>query len=120
MTAAEIGEESSKNRMMGDPHLKSMVAKDGVNQASALVLTRWETAQSRGRGSGDFSPRSRDRFRAAGPEPTRHRRIRGNVCCLPQRFGGAGIDAEQIGAADLYSCFPIAVGSDGCSGHHAR
>ncbi|GIS24455.1 MAG: hypothetical protein CM15mP125_1420 [Gammaproteobacteria bacterium] len=54
MTAAEIGEASSSNRIMGDPHLKSMVAKDGVNQASALVLTRWETAQYLGCGSGDF------------------------------------------------------------------
>ena len=48
MTAVEIGEESGKNRLMGDPHLKSMVAKDGVNQALALVLTRWETAQALG------------------------------------------------------------------------
>ena len=110
MTVAEIGEESGKNRLMGDPHLKSMVAKDGVNQASALVLTRWETAQALdvaeraifllGHGTGTESQ-------------VLNRRSIGQSEAMEAAYrnalAGAGIEAEQIGAADLYSCFPIAV-----------
>ena len=110
MTAAEIGEESSKNRMMGDPHLKSMVAKDGVNQASALVLTRWETAQSLGVADRAIFLHGH----GTGSEPqVLNRRVIGESEAMSAAYrnalAGAGIDAEQIGAADLYSCFPIAV-----------
>ena len=44
-TLEAIRDESQKNRMISDPHLKSMVAKDGVNQAAALVMTRYEIAE---------------------------------------------------------------------------
>jgi acetyl-CoA C-acetyltransferase len=110
MTAGEIGEESSKNRLMGDPHLKSMVAKDGVNQASALVLTRWETAQSlgvadraiflHGHGTGS-EPQVLNRSSMGQSESM--------AAAYRDALAGAGIEAEQLGAADLYSCFPIAV-----------
>jgi len=110
MTAAEIGEASSSNRMMGDPHLKSMVAKDGVNQASALVLTRWETAQSLGvadraiflHGHGTGSEPQVLSRRAIGQSEAM-------AAAYRNALAGAGIEAAQIGAADLYSCFPIAV-----------
>ena len=110
MTAAEIGEESSKNRLMGDPHLKSMVAKDGVNQASALVLTRWETAQSLGVADRAIFLHGH----ATGSEPqvlNRNSLGQSESMAVAYRnaLAGAGIEAEQIGAADLYSCFPIAV-----------
>jgi len=110
MTAAEIGEESSKNRLMGDPHLKSMVAKDGVNQASALVLTRWETAQALGVAERAIFLHGH----ATGTEPqVLNRRSIGQSEAMAAAYrnalAGAGIEAEQIGAADLYSCFPIAV-----------
>jgi len=110
MTAAEIGEESGKNRLMGDPHLKSMVAKDGVNQASALVLTRWETAQALGvaeraiflHGHGTGTESQVLNRRSIGQSEAMEAAYR-------NALSGAGIEAEQIGAADLYSCFPIAV-----------
>ena len=110
MTAAEIGEESGKNRLMGDPHLKSMVAKDGVNQASALVLTRWETAQALGVAERAIFLHGH----GTGTEPqVLNRRSIGQseamTAAYRNAFAGAGIEAEQIGAADLYSCFPIAV-----------
>ncbi|MEK9656488.1 MAG: hypothetical protein VW202_12345, partial [Halieaceae bacterium] len=110
VTAAEIGEESSKNRLMGDPHLKSMVAKDGVNQASALVLTRWETAQSLGVADRAIFLHGH----GTGSEPqVLNRRSIGESEAMSAAYrnalAGAGIEAEQIGAADLYSCFPIAV-----------
>ena len=110
MTVAEIGEESGKNRLMGDPHLKSMVAKDGVNQASALVLTRWETAQAL-----DVAERAIFLHgHGTGTEPqVLNRRSIGQSEAMEAAYrsalAGAGIEAEQIGAADLYSCFPIAV-----------
>ncbi len=110
MTAAEIGEESGKNRLMGDPHLKSMVAKDGVNQASALVLTRWETAKALGVAERAIFLHGH----GTGSEPqVLNRRSIGQseamVAAYRNALAGAGIEAEQIGAADLYSCFPIAV-----------
>ena len=110
MTAEEIGEASSSNRMMGDPHLKSMVAKDGVNQASALVLTRWETAQSLGVADRAIFLHGH----ATGSEPqVLNRKSLGRSEAMAAAYhnalAGAGIEAAQVGAADLYSCFPIAV-----------
>jgi acetyl-CoA C-acetyltransferase len=87
-----------------------MVAKDGVNQASALVLTRWETAQSlgvadraiflHGHGTGS-EPQVLNRSSMGQSESM--------AAAYRDALAGAGIEAEQLGAADLYSCFPIAV-----------
>ena len=110
MTAAEIGEESSENRLMGDPHLKSMVAKDGVNQASALVLTRWETAQSLG--VADRAIFLHGHGTGSEPQVLKRRSIgesEAMSAAYRDALAVARIEAEQIGAADLYSCFPIAV-----------
>ena len=105
-----IATKTDRNRMIGDPHLKSMVAKDGVNQAAALVITSLGVAKSlnvsdraiflRGhaeevelpvleRPSLDKSPAMQEAYRSA-------------IQC-------AGVTVEDIMAFDLYSCFPIAV-----------
>ncbi len=110
MSADEIGEESPKNRLMGDPHLKSMVAKDGVNQAAALVITRYETAVSLGVADRAIYLQGH----ATGSEPqVLARPSLGQAASMTQAYhnalASAGVTADQIAAADLYSCFPIAV-----------
>ena len=40
----EIAAISGRNRVVGDPHLKSMVAKDGVNQSAAVVVMQYGKA----------------------------------------------------------------------------
>ena len=47
-SADEIGAESVGNRVIADPHLKSMVAKDGVNQAAAVIITSYQQARELG------------------------------------------------------------------------
>jgi acetyl-CoA C-acetyltransferase len=42
--ANEISTPSGRNRVVGDPHLKSMVAKDGVNQSAAVIVMRYDRA----------------------------------------------------------------------------
>jgi len=83
MTAAEIGEESSKNRLMGDPHLvadRAIFLHGHATGSEPQVLNRNSLGQSESM-----------------------------AVAYRNALAGAGIEAEQIGAADLYSCFPIAV-----------
>jgi acetyl-CoA C-acetyltransferase len=110
MSAEEIGLETTKNRLMGDPHLKSMVAKDGVNQAAALVMTRYETAVAHGVADRAVFLHGH----ATGSEPqVLVRPALGRAASMTAAYvnalTSAGIIADEIGAADLYSCFPIAV-----------
>lgn len=110
MSVDEIGSESASNRLMGDPHLKSMVAKDGVNQAAALVLTSFAVAESLGVADKAIYLHGH----AAASEPAvLARPSLGRAEAMKYAYEAAltsaGISAEQLGAADLYSCFPIAV-----------
>ena len=109
-TLEAIRDESQKNRMISDPHLKSMVAKDGVNQAAALVMTRYETAASLGVADRAIFLHGH----ATGSEPAvLNRPSLAQAESMTAAYHGAlrnaGIGAEQLGAMDLYSCFPIAV-----------
>ncbi len=109
-TYEEIATETVKNRMISDPHLKAMVAKDRVNQAAAIAITSFGLAKSLGvtdraiflRGYSDSvelpvlerpslarAPEMREAYQAA--------------------MASAGLKVEDLMAFDLYSCFPIAV-----------
>ncbi len=110
MSVDEIGSETSNNRLIGDPHLKSMVAKDGVNQAAALVLTSFAVAESLGVSDRAIYLHGH----AAASEPVvLERPSLGGAAAMQYAYetalAGAGVTPGEIGAADLYSCFPIAV-----------
>ncbi len=110
MSVEEIRTECPQNRLMGDPHLKSMVAKDGVNQASALVLTSLGVAESLGVAHRAIYLHGH----AAASEPAvLARPALGRSDAMQHAYraalANAGLTADRLGAADLYSCFPIAV-----------
>lgn len=110
MSIEEIGSETASNRLMGDPHLKSMVAKDGVNQSAALVLTSFAVAESLG--VADKAIYLHGHAAAAEPAVLARPalgRSDAMAFAYDAALAGAGVSAEQIGATDLYSCFPIAV-----------
>jgi acetyl-CoA C-acetyltransferase len=110
-TAEELRTPSPDNRWVGYPYTKWMVSNDRVDQAAALVLCSVERAEALGIG------RDRWVFPWSGTdtaEPTmseRHDLHRSPAI----RVGGeralelAGVDVDDLGHVDLYSCFPSAV-----------
>ena len=108
--AEAIGAETPRNRIIGDPHLKSMVAKDGVNQSAALVMTSFGVAQSLGiadraiflHGHGEAVEEACLSREKLGKTPAM-------AAAYQAALASAGISVDQVSAFDLYSCFPIAV-----------
>lgn len=110
LTANDIGLESSDNRLIADPYLKHMVARDRVNQGAAVLVTSLATARQ-------FGLDDRAIFLHGHAEaqelPTLER---ADLSCSPamtwayeNALSAVGISSEAIDAFDLYSCFPIAV-----------
>ena len=108
--AEALGAETPRNRIIGDPHLKSMVAKDGVNQSAALVMTSFGVAQSLGiadraiflHGHGEAVEQACLSREKLGKTPAM-------AAAYQAALASAGISVDQVAAFDLYSCFPIAV-----------
>jgi acetyl-CoA C-acetyltransferase len=108
--ASEITELSERNRAVGDPHLKSMVAKDGVNQSAALVVMSYGLAAALGlqeravflRGFAEATERALLEREDLSTSPA----LRWSYAKALER---AGLEAADIDAFDLYSCFPVAV-----------
>ncbi len=111
-TASEIRTVNESNRMINFPYPKLMCANIIVDQAAAVIICSYETAQAYGvseekmvfplagadahdhyyfseRASLDTSPAIKEISRAA--------------------LNGAGVGIDDISHFDLYSCFPAAV-----------
>ena len=109
-SADEIGTESAGNRVIADPHLKSMVAKDGVNQAAAVIITSYQQARELGlaeravflNGYGIATETDVLNRPDLGSSPALH-------WAYAQALRAAGASVDDIDAFDLYSCFPVAV-----------
>lgn len=110
MSAADIATESERNRLIAEPYLKAMVARDWVNQGAAVVVTSLGMARS-------LRLESRAVYlhgHAHAVElPTLERpdldRSPAMTWAYQQALAAANTDAASISAFDLYSCFPIAV-----------
>lgn len=109
-SADEIGTESAGNRVIADPHLKSMVAKDGVNQAAAVIITSYQQARELG-----LAERAvfLNGYGIATETDVLNRPDLGNSPALhwayAQALSAAEVSVDDIDAFDLYSCFPVAV-----------
>ena len=106
----EIAVVSGRNRVVGDPHLKSMVAKDGVNQSAAVLVMSFELASELGLADKAVFLRG---FAEAAEQPLLERPDLSTSPALRWTYDNAvassGLSVSDIEAFDLYSCFPIAV-----------
>lgn len=106
----DISVVSGRNRVVGDPHLKSMVAKDGVNQSAAVVVMQYGKAR-------ELGLEHRAVFLRGFAEATEQNLLeRVDWSTSPalrwsyaNALSSAGIRVEEIDAFDIYSCFPVAV-----------
>jgi acetyl-CoA C-acetyltransferase len=101
---------SGRNRVVGDPHLKSMVAKDGVNQSAAVLVMSFELASELRLADKAVFLRG---FAEAAEQPLLERPDLSTSPALRWTYDNAvassGLSVSDIEAFDLYSCFPIAV-----------
>ncbi len=112
MTAAEIREPSTANRMIGFPYTKAMNSNWDLDQAAALVLCSVEAAEAAGI--------SRDRwvFPLAGTDAhdtytvSARRDLHSSpaIAAAGRRlFELTATGPDDVAHIDLYSCFPSAV-----------
>ena len=106
----EIALVSGRNRVVGDPHLKSMVAKDGVNQSAAVLVMSFELASELGLAEKAVFLRG---FAEASEQALLDRAELSTSPALRWAYDNAvassGLSVSDIEAFDLYSCFPVAV-----------
>ena len=111
-TALEIRTAGPKNRWIGWPYTKLMVAYAGVDMSAALLLTSVEAAQAAG------VPPDRWVFPWAGADSQDHWFVteRIDLCSSPAIAANgraameiADLGVDDIAHVDLYSCFPSAV-----------
>jgi acetyl-CoA C-acetyltransferase len=111
MDAETIASVSKTNPYIFQPYTRAMVAKDGVNQAAALVLTtigqarKWGVDESRWiylKGSCDLKERTILERPQLDGSPAMRMAYRTAL----QR---AQVSPDDVDVFDLYSCFPIAV-----------
>lgn len=107
----ELIEINDKNKMVVSPYPKHLVAKDGVNQAAALLLTTVGHAKTLGIAEEKW-------VFLHGYADTKERVLLernhiGHSKAMEQAFNGAlaaaGKSSSEIAHFDLYSCFPIVV-----------
>jgi len=110
-TPTEMARKSPRNRQLTTPYLKHFVAKDGVNQGAAVLLTTVGKAKDLG------IPRAQWVF-LHGAADTQEKLLleRQNLsqsAALTHAFETALTSADMTGDAiahfDLYSCFPVVV-----------
>ncbi|MBT4519940.1 MAG: acetyl-CoA acetyltransferase, partial [Halieaceae bacterium] len=112
-SAEQLIARGKGNPPLAEPYTKGLVAKDGVNQAAAVVLTSVETARELGipeekwvylLGQAETSDR-----------PFTERLDMGQSDAMALAYTTAlqraGVTAQELDYFDLYSCFPIAVSS---------
>ncbi|MEM1148732.1 MAG: acetyl-CoA acetyltransferase [Pseudomonadota bacterium] len=109
--AAFLATPSKANYPFADPFLKWHIAQDAVNQGAAFVMMSEDKANALGiaetkrlylHGSGEAS----DDFISVRP------RLDGSWAmkiAIERALAQADLTADEIGAFDLYSCFPCAV-----------
>lgn len=100
LSGADIVTASLKNPMIASPYTKAMVARDGVNQGAAIIMTTYGKAKQMGATDVTFLHGS-----DSCTEPTPLERARLDRAEAQKRvLESTGRDADMY---DLYSCFPI-------------
>lgn len=111
LTAADIATITDSNRMVGDPHPKSVVARDWVNQGAAVVIVSTELADTLGiaeekrvyvHGYADTLEKVVLDRPDLGVSAAMH-------SAYDYALAAAGKTFADMRYVDCYSCFPIAV-----------
>jgi acetyl-CoA C-acetyltransferase len=110
-TADELASTADGNRITAEPYTKRMNAFPYVDQAAALVVCSLAVAEQVGLADGAiFVWSGADAFDVLLPAARRRLgRSEGAECAAAAAFAAAGIDAGDVAAFDVYSCFPSAV-----------
>jgi acetyl-CoA C-acetyltransferase len=111
-SAQAIADVTAENRMVGQPYTKRMNSILAVDQAAALLITNTEIARSVG------VERSQWVFPWSGAScndvflPSQRPfldRSEGLAAAGQAALDAAGVGIDDVGAIDLYSCFPCAL-----------
>lgn len=110
-SAAELAEITTDNRPLVSPYTKYIVAKDGVNQGAALIMTTVGKAKALG-----IDPAKWVFLHGHGQSSERLMLERENIAksngmeaAFSAALSQASMIASEIKHFDLYSCFPIVV-----------
>lgn len=111
LTAQDMIEPSSRNRMIADPYPQRLVARDQVNQGAAVIITSVGHARAMG------VPEDRwvylHALASAGDHDILARPDPGTSVAaqavLRDALDATGMSTADIQHFDFYSCFPIAV-----------
>ncbi|WP_460696960.1 acetyl-CoA acetyltransferase [Nocardia thraciensis] len=109
--AAELIEESDRNRRVTDVYTRLLIAREQVNQGAAVLIMSLATARRLA------IPGARMVFLAGHADLTeRELLVRPDLSRSPAAVAAArsaldmaGVSVDRLAAMDLYSCFPIAV-----------
>jgi acetyl-CoA C-acetyltransferase len=110
-TADELASTSGGNRIIAEPYTKRMNSFPYVDQAAALVVCSLAVAVEAGLADDAIHVWSgADAAEVVLPGARRWLgRSEGAEAAAAAAYEAAGIDADDVGAFDLYSCFPSAV-----------
>ena len=108
---AELAEVSADNRLVAEPYPKRMCAVMGVDQGAAVLVTSLAAARRAGMADAAvFCLAGADAadvwFPTQRPDPGTSLGI---AAAAGAAFGAAGLGIDDVGAIDLYSCFPCVV-----------
>lgn len=108
---AELAQLSPDNRLVAEPYPKRMCAVMNVDQAAAVLVTSLAAARRAGvAGDAVFCVAGAEAndvwFPSARPDPGTSPGI---AAATSAALEAAGIGVDDVGAFDLYSCFPCAV-----------
>lgn len=110
LSPEDIARPSASNRLTAEPYTKRMNSFAHVDQGAALLVTSQAHARAAGLEDRCVFPRTgatlSDVTPAARPDLGASPAIRAAARAV---FEGAGVDVDEVGSFDLYSCFPVAV-----------
>jgi acetyl-CoA C-acetyltransferase len=110
-SADDLAQITAENRLTSDPFPRRMVARDQANQGAAVLLTSVGKARALGvpedrwvylHGGADVRERTVIERQDLAHSPA-------SAMAARKALAVAGASLADIGAFDLYSCFPIAV-----------
>ena len=110
-TAEDLAAVTADNRLTADPFPRRMVARDQANQGAAVLLTSVGQARALGvpedrwvylLGGADVRERTVIERQDLAHSPA-------SAMAVRRALDAAGVSIADVGAFDLYSCFPIAV-----------
>ena len=111
LSVGEIASPADKNGYIAYPYTRAMVAKDGVNQAAAVLLTTVGKAQQLGIDQSQWV--YLHAYADAADKKLLERNKLGEsealTAAYQQVLATAGISGSELEAIDVYSCFPIVV-----------